>query len=321
MKKVSLIVIALVAGLILSVVVFSAGINDQLRAAIENNDIQKVKELLSKGVEVKATGGAALWEATRRGRTEIAKLLIEKGANVNYKEDFGGMSVLMIAASKGRMEIAKLLINKGADVNAKGESGGTPLMYAASAEQTEIAKLLINKGANVNAKDTKGVTPLMLAAGAKRTEIAELLITKGADVNAKDNKGDTAISYAEGNSDMVTLLRQAGVKGDKLPARVPTKLTAADVNFLKNKCSIAQADIDVISKLEKNVQQKLFSRIARRDCELLKEFKISRHYAGQINKTGPHDKIPMPPAGWNMDYLTPSELEHHTDLMLRKINE
>ena len=62
--------------------------------------------------------------------TEIAKALIDKGADVNA-EDKKRQTVLMIATAKGNIEIAKILIDKGADVNAKDINGATALMWAA----------------------------------------------------------------------------------------------------------------------------------------------------------------------------------------------
>ena len=105
------------------------------------------------------------------------------------------------------VEIAKLLIDKKADVNAKTKEyistkfgktlssptisipdQSTPLHVAVLNNYIKTAKLLIDKKADVNAKNSRGHTPLHLVSDA---EIAKLLIENGADVNAKDNKGQT----------------------------------------------------------------------------------------------------------------------------------
>jgi ankyrin repeat protein len=102
---------------------------------------------------------------------------------------------LFLAVRYGQKEVAELLIEKGADVNAKNNYGETPLAYALN--NKEIADLLIAKGADVNAKGDFGGTPLHEAAGSGHKETAKLLIEKGADVNAKDDDGETPLDFAE----------------------------------------------------------------------------------------------------------------------------
>lgn len=57
--------------------------------------------------------------AAQFGLTDLAKLLLSHGADVNSLRDWGAYTVtpLHIAASKGHYEIAKLLIGHSADVN------------------------------------------------------------------------------------------------------------------------------------------------------------------------------------------------------------
>jgi ankyrin repeat protein len=60
------------------------------------------------------------------GHEAIAKLLIEKGADVNAQGGFYG-NALQAASYEGHEAIAKLLIEKGADVNAQGGYYGNAL--------------------------------------------------------------------------------------------------------------------------------------------------------------------------------------------------
>lgn len=186
MKKVAsfLCVVAITA--LLSTVVHSQSSTDDLFAAIEKNDIQKVS------------------------------YLIAIGADVNAKDPYASMSPLMMAAYDGYTEIAKLLIEKGAEVNAKGgvEMDMTPLIFSASQDRLDMVRLLIEHGANVNVKTRYGWTPLFFAVSRSKVDIAKLLIERGADANVKLPTGETALAAAEkqGNSDMVKLLRQAGAK-------------------------------------------------------------------------------------------------------------
>ncbi len=92
---------------------------------------------------------------------------------------------LMLSISKRQHNLAKILIEKGADINAKDSSGQTALFYAINAGDARIAKLLIERGSEINASDANGRTPLLLAILKNRPGIAKLLIEKGADVNAR----------------------------------------------------------------------------------------------------------------------------------------
>ena len=71
-----------------------------------------------------------------------------------------GASALHVAAIVGQYEVAELLIQKGADVNFRGNDGGTALHAAAFLGQYEIAELLIQKGADVNARNNDGTTAM-----------------------------------------------------------------------------------------------------------------------------------------------------------------
>ena len=103
------------------------------------------------------------------------------------------MQSFQYAIDSNNIERARLLIEKGADINAKDKGGWTLLNWAIGKNNTEISRLLIEKGAAVNAKSNNGITPLYLAIEKYNTEISQLLIEKGADVNAKGNNGRTPL--------------------------------------------------------------------------------------------------------------------------------
>jgi len=174
------------------------------------------KLLIEKGAEVNAKdtdGWTPLICASRDGHIEVAKLLIEKEAEVNAK-DTDGWTPLILALRFGHFEVAKLLIENRAEVNAKSTYGSTPLICASSDGHIEVAKLLIEKGAEVNAKSTDGWTPLICASRNGHIEIAKLLIEKGAEVNAKHKYGSTPLILASRNrhNDIAKLLIEKGAK-------------------------------------------------------------------------------------------------------------
>jgi hypothetical protein len=78
--------------------------------------------------------------------------------------------------------LAQLLIEKGADIEAKDEEGRTPLMWAVQSWREDNAWLLLEKGANIEAKDEQGRTPLSWALRSQSEAGVRLLLEKGADI-------------------------------------------------------------------------------------------------------------------------------------------
>lgn len=78
-----------------------------------------------------------LHRAAQKGRTDLARLLLDHGANVNIKG--GGIEITPLHWAAGHVEVAKLLITNGADVNAKDKYGATPLHYAARGKGPDVA--------------------------------------------------------------------------------------------------------------------------------------------------------------------------------------
>jgi len=106
-----------------------------------------------------------IWKAAASGNIEAIKQHLEAGTDVNARELAGGGTPLLVAATFGRAEAARLLIEKGANVNATSNDGATALHGAAFFCHTEIVKLLLGNGAVVDAKNIRGETPLDAVAG------------------------------------------------------------------------------------------------------------------------------------------------------------
>jgi len=115
------------------------------------------------------------------GDTEKMKSLIATGQDVNTKPK-SGVVPLIWASLTGHREIAELLIQNGADVNYHNPSGlgGTPLIIASVAGNKEIVELLLANGADSSVKNNAGKTALDMASKRKHAEIVELLQKHGA---------------------------------------------------------------------------------------------------------------------------------------------
>jgi ankyrin repeat protein len=93
----------------------------------------------------------ALHEAAVDGKTQIVKLLLDHGADVNARGGPYG-SALHAASSKGHEQIVKLLLDKGANINARDGHYGSALQGASFEGHEQLVKLLLDKGTNINAQ-------------------------------------------------------------------------------------------------------------------------------------------------------------------------
>lgn len=94
---------------------------------------------------------SSYWDPTRRAeqRTKIAKMLLDRGADVNVLSGKERMTPLHIAVWSQLPEIVAILIDAGADVNlADNSQNGTPLAIALHSRNVRIIKLLLETGAD-----------------------------------------------------------------------------------------------------------------------------------------------------------------------------
>jgi len=137
--------------------------------------------------------------------TEIEKL-IDQGADVNFQDQSGIAQVLCLAIAKNNYAVVELLIARGANVNLKDYFVGITPIFAAL-QNPHILKLLLEKGANPNVQIISGQTPLIIAIAENQIEIVKILLANGADKTIADLDGKTAVDYAkEQNLDEIIVL-------------------------------------------------------------------------------------------------------------------
>ncbi|AAY62293.1 ankyrin repeat domain-containing protein [Rickettsia felis] len=123
--------------------------------AISNNNIKVVQMLLDFGVDIEQEGrygGAALYNAICHD-TNIVKLLIKHGANINKRLSEGSRETPLIKATKcfengsiANTEHIKILLKYGADINAKDVNGITALKMAEMQNDQSAINLLRSSG-------------------------------------------------------------------------------------------------------------------------------------------------------------------------------
>jgi ankyrin repeat protein len=194
-----------------------AGSYEDYFSAIAKDNDWAVSALLNRGFDPKTPnekGINGILMALSLGNLKVAKLLIEtKGAPIDERNE-NDETPLMIASIKGYMEIAKLLIDKGADVN---KPGWTPLHYAASKGNVQMIRLLLEENAYIDAASPNGTTPLMMAAGYSANPLAcKVLLEEGADPTLINDKDLSASDFASKEKQFeIEQLIQAYVKAWK----------------------------------------------------------------------------------------------------------
>ena len=155
-----------------------------------------------------------LQEATGMGDIETVKSVIGQNPDLINSFSVDGFSPLGLACFFGQFEVAKYLVEKGANVNQPSNNPFrvAPIHSACSISNYPIAELLLKNGADVNVKQQAGVTPLHQTAHNGNLSLTQLLIDNHADVNAKMDNGKTPLLMAEEGSDsnMLNLIKKYG---------------------------------------------------------------------------------------------------------------
>jgi ankyrin repeat protein len=170
---------------------------------------------------VSARGGeheTPTYAAVVAGNVDILALLIEHGADVEGRSrSINGGTPLHRAAWDGRLEVGQSLLDRGANINSRNNSGNTPLSYAVINKHVEFVRMLLERGAVIDGQDIYGNTPLHRAAQGVCTQAVQLLLEHGADVNVRNEWGKTPYELASssGYQEIVELLSAHGAESVK----------------------------------------------------------------------------------------------------------
>jgi ankyrin repeat protein len=160
-----------------------------LTAAVRNNHVAVVKDLLAAGAHPARGGG-------------------------------GTVSDLRIAATHGAADVIPLLVRAGVPLESTDQFGETPLFYAARVNARTV-KALLDAGANPHVANGQGSTPLLEAIRGCDAEIVRLLLAAGG--SAPQSIG-TATDLAQKCSDVRVLqLLQPGAGRTLEKTRITTR--------------------------------------------------------------------------------------------------
>ncbi|NP_001123839.1 ankyrin repeat and SAM domain-containing protein 6 [Xenopus tropicalis] len=211
----------------------------------------------------------ALMTATQHAHEAVVRLLLDWGADVNYRVKTTGWNPLMLAALHGRVSVAQQLVDRGADPDQVNILDKTPfeialnfkhkdmkdyldsitkirpktdeekrrpdIFHAVKMGNVQLVKLIIDEDpSQVNAVNADGASPLMIAAVTGKLELVQLLVDKNADINKQDSvHAWTALMQAtyHGNKEVVIFLLNQGAD---VTLRAKNGYTAFDLVMLLN---------------------------------------------------------------------------------------
>ncbi len=169
--------------LVSSGLTYTQTLEDKLRRAASQGDLDGIRRLLAAGARIDSSdidGYTPLICAVSADQPEAVSLLLERGADVNRKAEKSGHTALSWSAVLGYTHLMDNLIQAGADIEVRNKRGRTPLMEAALRGYESTARKLLASGADPNAKDRRGRTAMAMAAYSGHNEVASALVTGGA---------------------------------------------------------------------------------------------------------------------------------------------
>ena len=206
--------------------------NSPLLEAIIAEKTLAAKLLITKGADFRRPeqGLSPLFQSARRNETEVVELLLAKGADI---ED--GRVLNFVVADPERYDMAKLLIDKGADVNRKDANGDSPLQLATIfGKSLRIIDLLLDNGAVVDSSRSEIIRILSTAAACGSERLVRLALEEMGDrdfENQAESNGLMRHALIGGSIEVVRLLQERDIPlsiGPDVRGRTPVHVVAED---------------------------------------------------------------------------------------------
>jgi ankyrin repeat protein len=199
--------------------------------ACVTHDVAQVRKLLADGADINLRddyGITPLMYACQVENTELCRVLLENGADLQAEDSEFGETEIMRAASNGIAPLCSLLLEFGAKID-EGDrvDDRSPLARAVMQGHLDCVKLLCEKGANPDSMSRSLNTPLLWAALFGHADICKYLILEGhCETRVTDSDGLAALQIATsaGHATTVKVLQGLGLPhGDENIRLSPTK--------------------------------------------------------------------------------------------------
>lgn len=169
------------------------------------------------------------WTALQ-GREHLVEHLLSFPETMIDEPDDTAATPLILATLKGNINIVTWLLDKGADVNHKNQQGHSPLQYACSKGFKDIVEYLLTHGADINIQDNRGDTSIHRLASLGRTEILSILLVHCVKPNLElqNAEGNTALHIAceddESSCALLLIQHKASVEIENKRKQTPLDL-------------------------------------------------------------------------------------------------
>jgi ankyrin repeat protein len=284
-----------------------------------------------------AQGGLApIHLAARQGYIETVAALLDAGVDVNELTAGDKSSPLLVATINGQFDLAKLLLERGANPNLAAENGATPLYAALNCEWApkslypqpraylnqktsylDLMSALLDKGANPDARlrkkvwysgysfdlsgvDEIGATAFWRAAYASDVAAMKLLVEHGADPNIPSIKGAGRPRTGDGERDVTDVAKTPPVPvgGPGVPPLVAAAGSGYGEGFAANSHRFAPTGMMaavkyLVEELGADVNAKdhegntaLHNAAARGDVEMIKYLVSKGADVKAVNREG-----------------------------------
>ena len=178
-----------------------------LSRACRQGNLSEVKRLVTDGALVNPTNRRAvtpLQLACEDGATDVAKFLIDSGADINRG---AGDAPLLAAISSRNKSLIRLILEHDPDIECKASRlNAGPLHYTAMYQDLETATNLIARGAYLWARDWNNKTPYDLAKERSFTNLMSILPAPLEHTVTKNNTADCVILPTSTNQYYVHML-------------------------------------------------------------------------------------------------------------------
>lgn len=151
------------------------------------------------------------YAAIIRGNKKLTEEYVKNGINVNCVDNMG-MTPLCLATQYNHTDIVRLLLKNNAKVNVKNKYGISPIIYAVENNNINIVKMLLKNNVSLNVFNAYGQNPFTLSASKEYYNLLKILLSANKiDIHKPDKKGKTVFLYAQYNSRIELILKEAGI--------------------------------------------------------------------------------------------------------------
>lgn len=112
--------------------------------------------------------------AVDMGHTDVVKLLLAHGIDINQKNKHQENTPLILASKRGDLKTMEVLIDSGAEINLTDIHGRTPLHFASAQGRGDLVRFLLERKASPHLQDRDGKYPKEYADESLKTEFQEL---------------------------------------------------------------------------------------------------------------------------------------------------